>query len=1213
MQLPNGQQITPTHRGYVNWPGVPREACIAWMFPQLTRSLISVPVLADHGFVVVFRKDEVLVTYPESSPGKNDGAVLVCGPRSTTTNLWDIPIPVAPPHQHGSFADLRSAKSPPESQCSAMLAKQKTKYDLVAFVHSIFCCPPASTFLEAVRRKYIEFPGLTYQDVATHLPNVIATSYGHMKAKAYKTSEQRHPEHNADIWFPAHRAAKVTKPNERAETTLACSIIDVNDPEERADLLRHHADLTGRLPVATQSGSLYILVTYSEYSNYIHLEIVKSRTARDIVDAHSRAHNFFLQRGERGTIMRMDNEVSNELKEFFARQNPPIKMELVPPNQHRADQAERHIQSAKNHIISALANASPTFPTEKAFEFTFFGCETTLNILRASGISPYMSAYHQLHGKYDYYKNPLAPPGTRVAVHAPAETRGSWGNRAEAGWYVGPAPNHYNCVLVYMEQTNALRVAPSVEWFPDKDWELPGSSPLDVTNGLLDDLVALLKRHGAGILSAHPQASPSPPSLLKTMIDYAQTVLSQKKTPIHEIPQTALEQRVQDPSTAPSTSVASLPPPSPPAPAPPAQPAPPPSETGAQVPPAPPSDSAEPPAAGSRRRQARISTTPMPPNVQRVQKTTKTSASSLRRNRRKANLPTKPPASILRRKASPPAPGLLPVMQKDAPSPPPASPNFVETPAAPAVNKKAQSPLRRGTKSAKAIKHPVGTRVTKFFNDGGLWTGIVSEINKTRPNIRLIEYRDGDKEHMHINEIDALHRLYNRPDDFADCAIELIPPGSLHVANHPAHFAGAAVTIDGVITPANYTSALSGPDSIPWTEASCTEFDKLLGGGDPVMNGTHLKDIKKGHLIARDCPQLKVKPAATPGGVPNRRVRLTLDGSSLTNITDRSSPTADLETIKIMCNHAVSTPGSKIATADCADYYLGSPFPDGRKEYMFLKLSHVPSAIIAKYNLTPFITTRGKTEGIYVQVNKGMYGIPDSGRLAKDRLDILLDGAGFYQTPSTPCLYRHKTRKICFSLIVDDFFIVHTKDEDRDYLFETLRTMYTLKTNTAQTLKYVGITISKDDKARQLSLSAPGYIRDILLRFDRPAVPVRRTHTPAPFTAPHYGSKEQLTDAEDTSRKLSAPETSRLQAIVGCLMWYSRAVDPTMLHALSKIGSQQAHPTEKVLNAAHHLLDYAATYPDAKIVYVPSSMKLVTHSDASYLCESGARSRASNI
>ena len=95
---------------------------------------------------------------------------------------------------------------------------------------------------------------------------------------------------------------------------------------------------------------------------------------------------------------------------------------------------------------------------------------------------------------------------------------------------------------------------------------------------------------------------------------------------------------------------------------------------------------------------------------------------------------------------------------------------------------------------------------------------------------------------------------------------------------------------------ANYTSAISGPDSVPWTEASCIEFTKLFGGGDPVTNATHLKDVKKGQLIARDCPQLMVKPAATPGGVPSRRVRMTLDGSSLKNITDRSSPTADLAT-----------------------------------------------------------------------------------------------------------------------------------------------------------------------------------------------------------------------------------------------------------------------------------------------------------------------------
>jgi hypothetical protein len=41
-----------------------------------------------------------------------------------------------------------------------------------------------------------------------------------------------------------------------------------------------------------------------------------------------------------------------------------------------------------------------------------------------------------------------------------------------------------------------------------------------------------------------------------------------------------------------------------------------------------------------------------------------------------------------------------------------------------------------------------------------------------------------------------------------------------------------------------------------------------------------------------------------------------------------------------------------------------------------------------------------------------------------------------------------------------------------------------------------------------------------------------------------------------------------------------------------------------------HFLDYAATHPNAYIKYVASQMHLWAHSDASYLCESKARSRA---
>ena len=68
-----------------------------------------------------------------------------------------------------------------------------------------------------------------------------------------------------------------------------------------------------------------------------------------------------------------------------------------------------------------------------------------------------------------------------------------------------------------------------------------------------------------------------------------------------------------------------------------------------------------------------------------------------------------------------------------------------------------------------------------------------------------------------------------------------------------------------------------------------------------------------------------------------------------------------------------------------------------------------------------------------------------------------------------------------------------------------------------------------------------------------------------------------------------------------------------MMHAVSTLSSRQANPTVAVLHDVHHLLNYAASHPDAKIVYKASGMILIQHSDASYLSERDSRSRASHI
>ena len=75
-------------------------------------------------------------------------------------------------------------------------------------------------------------------------------------------------------------------------------------------------------------------------------------------------------------------------------------------------------------------------------------------------------------------------------------------------------------------------------------------------------------------------------------------------------------------------------------------------------------------------------------------------------------------------------------------------------------------------------------------------------------------------------------------------------------------------------------------------------------------------------------------------------------------------------------------------------------------------------------------------------------------------------------------------------------------------------------------------------------------------------------------------------------------------------LYYARAVDSTMLVALSSIASEQAKPTATTMKKIKQFLDYAASQEEAVITYHASDMVLAIHSDASYLSEAKARSRA---
>jgi hypothetical protein len=205
-------------------------------------------------------------------------------------------------------------------------------------------------------------------------------------------------------------------------------------------------------------------------------------------------------------------------------------------------------------------------------------------------------------------------------------------------------------------------------------------------------------------------------------------------------------------------------------------------------------------------------------------------------------------------------------------------------------------------------------------------------------------------------------------------------------------------------------------------------------------------------------------------------------------------------------------------------------------------------------------------------------------------------------------LWKHDSRPISFTLVVDDFGVKYVGREHIDHLINALKQAYDLHVDWEGSFM-LGMSLKWNYNKRHVDLSMPNYIKKALLKFLH-SKPRRHQAQPHPWTPPNYGAKVQYTQPSDPLPILSTKDTKRIQEIVGTFLYYARAVDPTMLVALNDIGSQQSKPTAVTAQHICQFLDYAACNPDAVLRYTASGMILHIHSDGSYLSAPNARSRA---
>lgn len=402
----------------------------------------------------------------------------------------------------------------------------------------------------------------------------------------------------------------------------------------------------------------------------------------------------------------------------------------------------------------------------------------------------------------------------------------------------------------------------------------------------------------------------------------------------------------------------------------------------------------------------------------------------------------------------------------------------------------------------------------------------------------------------------------------------------------------------------DYPALRSSSEGPEWEQATADEIGRLTQGNAPrTLSGTetmrfiHVHDMPAG----RTATYLKIVAADKPNKIETKRIRFTVGGDRINFEGDASTKTAGIITVKCLLNSVVSTPTAKFMTIDITDFYLNTPM--SKFEYMRIPVRDIPACIMEQYQLWDKV----HNGFVYVEISKGMYGIPHAGKIANDRLVLHLAKHGYHQAEHTHGLFTHEQRPVTFSLVVDDFGVKYTHREDAEHLITTLSSLYAITIDWTGA-KYLGLTLQWDYTARTCDISMPGYIEQALQRF-HVAPPTRPQHSPHAWQKPNYGAPTQLTDPIDTSPPLSPDAQTRIQEIIGVLLYYARAVDSTMLVALGTLASSQAACTQATADACVQLLNYAATHPDATVRYNASDMILAVDSDASYLSAPKARSR----
>ena len=311
-----------------------------------------------------------------------DGNLIVSSLKNKFQKLWSIEL--------SDFIEQNS-----DNFSANLSIRHDLNADYVQFVHACFFSPAVSTFTDAIRKGWLyNLPRITSYMVSKNPPQSISTSMGHLNQlrQGIRSTQVAHTasiDNNGNL-VQLDEIVKMPISISDNSNQLFVQAIEISGT--------NYSDASGRVSVQSKHGSNYLFV--SVYKNYIHLQGLHSRNATEYIRVFTDTLEFYKLKGFQPATQIIDNETSQLLENFLREKQ--IQFQYVPPDNHRANKAERAVQDAKNHLIAGLSTTHKDFP-EYLWEDLLEQAEITLNLLRPFGPDPLISAYHGLFKKhYDF-------------------------------------------------------------------------------------------------------------------------------------------------------------------------------------------------------------------------------------------------------------------------------------------------------------------------------------------------------------------------------------------------------------------------------------------------------------------------------------------------------------------------------------------------------------------------------------------------------------------------------------------------------------------------------------------------------------------------------------------------------------------------------------------------------------------------------------------